>query len=124
MRCVRRFALSRAWLPRQDEKWRRDPAEAHSATFAGEAEDGRPQHEVVALGEVLRLCGGLRVELRRRDDVADPLGEVGGRSCVPREHRVRIGERGEPRLRVVRLTDGDGAAGRQSTDRLLNARDS
>src|SRR5882757_8176207 len=84
---------------------------ARSTTLAREAmvEGGRPEREVVALGEVLRLRGGLHVQLRRRSDVAGPFVEVGGRSGVPRECRVELRERGEPRLRPIRLTDGDGA---------------
>ena len=56
---------------------------------------------MVALGEDVRLRGGLDAEPRRRGEVAGPLVKVGDRSGVARELGVEFGERGDPRLRSV-----------------------
>ena len=85
---------------------------------------GGAECEVVALGEVLRLRSGPRVKFCGRTEVTSPLVQVRSRRGIPRQRWVKLGKRSQSRLRSVRLTDGDGAAGRQSTDRLLNARDS
>ena len=66
--------------------------------FAREAltQCGRPEREVVALGEDGRLRGGLEVEPRRRGEVAGPLVKVGDRSGVARELGVESASAASP----------------------------